>query len=39
VLSTHAGIGYLVMDLDSDVAGAVVRDMRRLPTSISARTV
>ena len=39
VLSTHSGIGYLIVDLDSDVAGAVVRDMRRLPTSISARTV
>ena len=39
VLSTHAGIGYLVMDLDSNVAEEVVREMRRLPTSISARTV
>jgi D-3-phosphoglycerate dehydrogenase len=39
VLSTNAAIGYLVMDLDSDVAGQVVDDMRRLPTSISARTV
>jgi D-3-phosphoglycerate dehydrogenase / 2-oxoglutarate reductase len=39
VLSTHAGIGYLVMDLDSDVAARVVQDMRKLPTSISARTV
>jgi len=39
VLSTNAAIGYLIMDLDSDVAEQVVRDMRRLPTSISARTV
>jgi D-3-phosphoglycerate dehydrogenase len=39
VLSTNAAIGYLIMDLDSDVAAHVVEDMRRLPTSISARTV
>jgi D-3-phosphoglycerate dehydrogenase len=39
VLSTNASIGYLIMDLDSDVAAQVVTDMRRLPTSISARTV
>ena len=39
VLSTNAAIGYLIMDLDSDVAGHVVDDMRRLSTSISARTV
>ena len=39
VLSTDADIGYLIMDLDSDVAAQVVEDMRRLPTSISARTV
>jgi D-3-phosphoglycerate dehydrogenase len=39
VLSTNASIGYLIMDLDSDVAAQVVEDMRRLPTSISARTV
>ena len=39
VLSTNAAIGYLIMDLDSDVAVQVVQDMRRLPTSISARTV
>jgi D-3-phosphoglycerate dehydrogenase / 2-oxoglutarate reductase len=39
VLSTNAAIGYLIMDLDSDVAAQVVEDMRRLPTSISARTV
>jgi D-3-phosphoglycerate dehydrogenase len=39
VLSTNATIGYLIMDLDSDVAAHVVEDMRRLPTSISARTV
>ena len=39
VLSTNAAIGYLVMDLDSDVAREVVEDMRRLRTTISARTV
>ncbi len=39
VLSTNAAIGYLLMDLDSDVADQVVEDMKRLPTSISARRV
>jgi len=39
VLSTNAAIGYLIMDLDSDVAAHVVEDIRRLSTSISARTV
>ncbi len=39
VLSTNAAIGYLIMDLDSDVAAQVVEDLRRLPTSISARAV
>jgi D-3-phosphoglycerate dehydrogenase len=39
VLSTNAAIGYLLMDLDSDVADEVVEDIKRLPTSISARTV
>jgi len=39
VLSTNAAIGYLIMDLDSDVAAQVVEDMRRLSTSISARAV
>jgi len=39
VLSTNAAIGYLIMDLDTDVASQVVEDMRRLSTSISARTV
>jgi D-3-phosphoglycerate dehydrogenase / 2-oxoglutarate reductase len=39
VLSTNAAIGYLVMDLDSNVGDAVVKDILRLPTSISARTV
>jgi D-3-phosphoglycerate dehydrogenase / 2-oxoglutarate reductase len=38
VLSTNAAIGYLIMDLDSNVGDKVVEDMRRLPTSISART-
>jgi D-3-phosphoglycerate dehydrogenase len=39
VLSTNAAIGYLIMDLDSNVAAQVVEDMRRLSTTISARTV
>jgi D-3-phosphoglycerate dehydrogenase len=39
VLSTNAAIGYLLIDLDSDVADQVVEDMKRLPTSIAARTV
>ncbi len=39
VLSTNADIGYLVMDLDSNVANEVVSDMKKLPTTISARTV
>jgi D-3-phosphoglycerate dehydrogenase / 2-oxoglutarate reductase len=39
VLSTNAAIGYLLMDLDSNVASQVVEDMKRLPTNISARTV
>ena len=39
VLSTHASIGYLMMDLDSNVGDAVVADMRRLPSTISARTL
>ena len=39
VLSTNAAIGYLVMDLDSNVGDKVVEDMLRLPTGISARTV
>jgi D-3-phosphoglycerate dehydrogenase / 2-oxoglutarate reductase len=38
VLSTNAAIGYLVMDLDSNVGPKVVEDMLRLPTSISSRT-
>src|SRR5271169_2361462 len=36
VLSTHAAIGYLIMDLDSNVGHKVVEGMLRLPTSISA---
>ncbi|MFT3839388.1 MAG: phosphoglycerate dehydrogenase [Myxococcaceae bacterium] len=39
VLSTNADIGYLIVDLDNDVAGQVVDDMKKLPTTISARTV
>jgi len=39
VLSTHSAIGYVMMDLDSNVADEVVADMRRLPSTICARTV
>jgi D-3-phosphoglycerate dehydrogenase / 2-oxoglutarate reductase len=39
VLSTNAETGFLIVDLDSDVASAVVAEMRRLSTTISARTV
>jgi D-3-phosphoglycerate dehydrogenase len=39
MLSTHASIGYVIMDLDSNVGDEVVADMLRLPSSISARTV
>jgi D-3-phosphoglycerate dehydrogenase len=39
VLSTAGDIGYLVMDLDNPVAGAVAAAMRALPTTINARAV
>ena len=39
VLSTAGDIGYLVMDLDNPVAGAVAEAMRALPTTINARAV
>jgi D-3-phosphoglycerate dehydrogenase / 2-oxoglutarate reductase len=39
VLSTAGDIGYLVMDLDNPVAGAVADAMRKLPTTINARAV
>jgi D-3-phosphoglycerate dehydrogenase len=37
VLSTNADIGYLVMDLDSPVGGAVAAAMKALDTTIAAR--
>jgi D-3-phosphoglycerate dehydrogenase len=39
LLSTNAEIGYLIMDLDSPVAGAVCDAMRKLSTTLSARAV
>ena len=37
LLSTDADIGYLVMDLDQDVASLVCADMSALATSIKTR--
>jgi D-3-phosphoglycerate dehydrogenase len=37
VLATDPSIGYLVMDLDKEVANDVKRDIRALPTSIKTR--
>ena len=37
VLATDANIGYLVMDLDRDVAGSVKNDVAALETSIKTR--
>lgn len=39
LLSTNADIGYLVIDLDTDVTEQVVAGLRALPTTIHARTV
>jgi D-3-phosphoglycerate dehydrogenase len=39
LLSTDADIGYLIMDLNKDVADAVCSDMDALPTSIKTRVV
>ena len=39
VLSTDASIGYLIMDLDQDVAGDVCRDVAALTTNIATRMV
>ncbi len=37
LLSTNSDIGYLMIDLDSDVRGPVVEGLRKLPTTIQAR--
>ena len=39
LLSTNADIGYLIMDLDQPVAGAVCEAMKKLSTTLSARSV
>ncbi|MBL8950337.1 MAG: phosphoglycerate dehydrogenase, partial [Myxococcaceae bacterium] len=39
LLSTNADIGYLIMDLDQPVAGAVCDAMKKLPTTLSARAL
>ncbi|MBX7114033.1 MAG: phosphoglycerate dehydrogenase [Myxococcaceae bacterium] len=39
VLSTNADIGYLVMDLDSNVSQRVCDAMKRVPTTIHARAL
>ena len=39
VLSTNADIGYLVMDLDNNVTEAVCAGMKKLSTTIVARTL
>jgi D-3-phosphoglycerate dehydrogenase len=39
LLSTTSDIGYLVMDLDSPLAEQVVEGLKKLPTTIHARTL
>lgn len=39
MLSTDANIGYLIMDLDEDVSGVVLEDIKQLTTSIQTRIV
>lgn len=39
VLATDAAIGYLIMDLDQDVAGEVCRQVAELDTDITTRIV
>ncbi|MEW5739374.1 MAG: phosphoglycerate dehydrogenase [Myxococcota bacterium] len=39
VLSTTAELGYLLMDLDSNLTEQVVEGLKKLPTTISARVV
>jgi D-3-phosphoglycerate dehydrogenase / 2-oxoglutarate reductase len=39
LLSTNSDIGYLMIDLDSDVRAQVVEGLRKLPTTIQARTL
>lgn len=39
LLSTNSDIGYLMIDLDSDVTAAVVEGLKKLPTTIQARSL
>ena len=39
LLSTNSDIGYLLMDLDNNVTEAVVEQMKKLSTTISARAI
>ena len=39
LLSTNSDIGYLMIDLDSDVRAQVVEGLRKLPTTIQARSL
>ncbi len=39
LLSTNSDIGYLMIDLDSDVRTQVVDGLRKLPTTIQARSL
>lgn len=39
LLSTNADIGYLVMDLDTEVRAQVVSELLKLPTTIKARAL
>jgi D-3-phosphoglycerate dehydrogenase len=39
LLSTNADIGYLIIDLDAQMAQQVVDGLKQLPTTIQARTV
>jgi D-3-phosphoglycerate dehydrogenase len=39
LLSTNSDIGYLMIDLDSDVRTQVVEGLRKLPTTIQARSL
>jgi len=39
LLSTDAAVGYLIMDLDHDVASEVARDIGALETNIRTRVI
>jgi len=39
LLSTNSDIGYLVIDLDTQVTKQVVEGLKQLPTTIQARTL